>query len=123
MIPIFAGARQVIAIEQQGHGHTADIDRALRYEQMGDDTVALLRHLGIEKADFFSYSFGGEVALKIAYHYPEMARKVVAVGGTSYNLEGLHPGMAEGWEDLPPDALDGTPWKEAYERVAPNPTD
>jgi pimeloyl-ACP methyl ester carboxylesterase len=61
--------------------------------------------------------------LKIAYHYPEVARKVVAAGGTSYNLDGLHPGMAEGFEDLPPDALDGTPWKEAYERVAPNPAD
>src|SRR5690606_17672531 len=76
---------------------------------------------GIEKADFCGYSFGGEIALQIAYHHPEMARKLVAAGGTSYNLDGLHPGLAEGWDDMPPDALDGTPWKEAYDKVAPNP--
>jgi pimeloyl-ACP methyl ester carboxylesterase len=123
MIPIFAKTRQVIAVEQQGHGHTADIDRPLRYEHMADDTVALLQHLGIEKADFFGYSFGGEVVMKIAYHHPEMARKLVVAGGTSYNLDGLHPALTEGLAEMPPDSLDGTPWKEAYDKVAPNPED
>lgn len=121
MLPIFTKTRKVIAVEQQGHGHTADIDRALSYEQMADDTVALLRHLGVQQADFCGYSFGGEIAMKIAYRHPEMARKVVAAGGTSYNLDGLHPGLAGGWDDMPADALDGTPWKDAYEKVAPNP--
>jgi pimeloyl-ACP methyl ester carboxylesterase len=123
MIPIFARSRQVIAIEQQGHGHTADIDRPLRYEHMADDTVALLQYLGIEKADLFGYSFGGNVVMKIAYHHPEMARKLVLAGGTSYNLEGLHPSIMENVTELPPEALDGTPWKEAYDKVAPNPAD
>ena len=123
LIPIFANTRQVIAIEQQGHGHTADIDRPLRYEQMADDTVALLQHVGIEKADFFGYSMGSDVAMKIAYHHPEMARKLVLAGGTAYSLEGLHPGLMEGLDNMPPDALDGTPWKEAYDKVAPDPKD
>jgi pimeloyl-ACP methyl ester carboxylesterase len=123
MLPIFAKTRQVIAVEQQGHGHTADIDRPLRNEHMADDTVALLQHLGIEKADFFGYSMGSDVAMKIAYHHPEMVRKLVLAGGTSYNLDGLHPGLMEGLDDIPPDALDGTPWKEAYDKVAPNPQD
>jgi pimeloyl-ACP methyl ester carboxylesterase len=123
MIPVFTTTRQVIPIEQQAHGHTADIDRPLRYEQMADDTIAMLQYLGIQKADFFGYSFGSEIALKIAYRRPEIARKLVLAGGTSYSLEGLHPGMMEGLEEMPPDALDGTPWKEAYDRVAPNPKD
>jgi pimeloyl-ACP methyl ester carboxylesterase len=121
MLPLFAKSRQVIAVEQQGHGHTADIDRPLSYEQMADDTVALLQQLGIEKADFFGYSFGGAVAMQIAYRHPEMARKLVAAGGTSYNLDGLHPGLMEGIGSIPPEAFDGTPWKEAYDKVAPNP--
>ena len=123
MIPVFAKTRQVIAIEQQAHGHTADIDRSLRTEQMADDTAALLRHLGLEKADFFGYSMGSDVAMKVASRHPEMARKLVLAGGTAYNLEGLHPGMMEGLDEMPPEALDGTPWKEAYDRVAPNPGD
>jgi pimeloyl-ACP methyl ester carboxylesterase len=123
MLPIFAKNRKIIAIEQQAHGHTADIDRPLRYELLAEDTYALLQHLGLEKVDFFAYSFGGNIAMLIAYHHPEMVRKMVLSGGTSYNNEGLHPGMMEGLEDLPPDALDGTPWKEAYDKVAPNPED
>jgi pimeloyl-ACP methyl ester carboxylesterase len=123
MIPVFAKTRQVIAIEQQGHGHTADIERPLRQDQMADDTAALLRHLGIEKADFFGYSMGSDVAMRVAHHNPGMARKLVLAGGTAYNLEGLHPGLMDGLEDMPPEALDGTPWKEAYDKVAPNPAD
>jgi pimeloyl-ACP methyl ester carboxylesterase len=123
MLPIFARTRQVIAVEQQAHGHTADIDRPLRTENMAEDTVALLEHLGVEQADFFGYSMGSDVALKIAYNHPEIVHKVVLAGGVAYNLEGLHPGLMEGMAELPADALDGTPWKEAYDRVAPNPED
>ncbi len=38
-----AKSRQVIAFEQQGHGHTADVDRPFSFEQTADDTAALLR--------------------------------------------------------------------------------
>src|SRR5437016_4205457 len=56
LLPGLAATRQVIAVEQQAHGHTADIDRPLTIEQMADDTAALLAHLGIANADFFGYS-------------------------------------------------------------------
>ncbi len=37
-----ARSRQVIAVEFQGHGHTADIDRPITYEHLADDTAAQL---------------------------------------------------------------------------------
>src|SRR5207344_435924 len=46
VLPDLAKTRQVIAVELQGHGHTADIDRTLTYEQMAEDTAALMKHLG-----------------------------------------------------------------------------
>jgi pimeloyl-ACP methyl ester carboxylesterase len=50
VVPELAKSRQVIAVELQGHGRTADIeDRPITYEQMADDIAALLRHLAIEK--------------------------------------------------------------------------
>ena len=49
ILPGLAASRQVIAVEQQGHGHTADIDRPITYEQMADDSAALLDHLGVEQ--------------------------------------------------------------------------
>lgn len=57
-IPGLARTHQVIALEMQAHGHTADVDRPLRIRTMADDTVAALRELGVEEADFFGYSMG-----------------------------------------------------------------
>lgn len=62
ILPGLAAMRQVIAAEQQGHGHTADIDRPITYEQMADDTAALLAHLEIGEADVFGFSMGGGIA-------------------------------------------------------------
>jgi pimeloyl-ACP methyl ester carboxylesterase len=57
-----AERRQVIAVELQGHGHTADIDRPMTIEALADDVVGLLDHLGIAEADLFGFSLGGLVA-------------------------------------------------------------
>ena len=57
-------SRRVIAVELQGHGHTTDIERPLRYEWLADDIAALIRHLGLAQADLFGYSLGGGVALQ-----------------------------------------------------------
>ena len=121
VIPTLAKARRVIAVEQQGHGHTADIDRPFSIGQWADDTMTLLRHLGIERADFFGYSSGGGVALEIALRTPEMVRKFVFAGGTSYSRDGFYPEMSVGSEEMKPEDLDGTPFQQAYTSIAPHP--
>lgn len=120
ILPLLAKTRQVIAIEQQAHGHTADIDRPLTTEQMAEDTVALVRQLRIENADFFGYSMGAGIALQIALRYPHRVRKLV-VAAAGYNREGFHPGILEGIEKLKPQDFAGSRWIEAYKKVAPNP--
>src|SRR5512140_1202574 len=60
--PALAEAHQVIAVELQGHGHTADIDRPLSFESMADDVAALIEHLAVEQADILGYSLGGGAA-------------------------------------------------------------
>jgi pimeloyl-ACP methyl ester carboxylesterase len=123
LLPGLAKARQVIAIEQQAHGHTADIDRPLSIEQMGEDTAALLRQIGVQKADFFGYSLGTGIALYIAIRHPEMVRKLVLAGGVTYNRAGFHPGMLEGIDSLKPEYLIGSPFYEEYMQIAPRPGD
>jgi pimeloyl-ACP methyl ester carboxylesterase len=91
VMPLFAGSRRVIAIEQQAHGRTADIDRSLSHEQMADDTAELLSQLEIEQADFVGYSMGGAVALQLAVRHPALARKLAIVSGGYYNTEGYEP--------------------------------
>jgi pimeloyl-ACP methyl ester carboxylesterase len=122
IVPALAESRQVIAVELQGHGHTADIDRPLSYELMADDIAALIEHLAFEKADLFGYSMGGGVALQVAIRHPEVVRKLV-VASASYTSEGMHPGLLEMIPTLTPEAFAGSPIEEAYLRSAPNPDD
>jgi pimeloyl-ACP methyl ester carboxylesterase len=121
-LPLLARSRQVIAVEQQAHGHTADIDRPLTTRQMAADTAALLRHLGIEQADLFGYSMGSGIALQLAVDHPELVRKL-AVASFAHNLDGLHPGLVEGLEQVTPEVLEGSPFQQAYAREAPRPED
>lgn len=118
VVPALARTRRVIAVERQGHGRTADIDRPLSYEQMADDTAALLGHLGTEKADVFGYSMGGGVAIQVAVRYPGVVRRLVSASGT-YKSEGIYPEVLETIEHITPEAFAGTPWHEEYDRIAP----
>src|SRR5438876_6729505 len=94
VLPSLAKSRQVVAIEQQAHGHTADIDRPLTIEQMADDTVALLHQLELDEVDFFGYSMGAGIALQIAVRRPDLVRKLV-LASPAYSRDGLHPGLLE----------------------------
>src|SRR5688572_26080991 len=72
VLPLLAKNRQVIAADLQGHGRTADIDRPISLEAMGDDVAALIQHLGFAQADVMGYSMGGGAALRAASQHPEL---------------------------------------------------
>jgi pimeloyl-ACP methyl ester carboxylesterase len=121
VLPQLASTRRIIAVEQQGHGHTADIDRPFSIGQWAQDTTLLLRQLGIEQADFFGYSSGGAVALEIALRSPALVRKLVWAGGASYRRDGLYPELLKAFEAMKPEDLDGSPFQQAYASIAPHP--
>ncbi|MEV7007092.1 alpha/beta hydrolase [Streptosporangium sp. NPDC051022] len=122
LIPGLAKNRQVVAVELQGHGRTADIDRPLSLPQLADDTAALLCHLGIAQADVFGYSVGAAVALELALRHPGQVRKLV-FASLSVTKDGPHPGLAEGMDLLQPEHLAGSPFHQEYLDTAPNPQD
>jgi pimeloyl-ACP methyl ester carboxylesterase len=118
-----ARSRQVIAVDLQGHGRTADVDRPLRYEQMADDVAALLEHLSITQADVVGYSMGGGVGLQLAIRHPDQVRKLVAMSA-GYRLDGMYPEVIAGIAEITPEVFYGTPWYEQnYAAVAPRPED
>ena len=119
VLPVFAQQREVIAIEQQGHGHTADLDRPLSYEAMADDTAAVLKQVGFAQVDCFGWSDGGKVGLMFAMRHPELLRRL-AVSGSNFRQDGLSPAAVKWLRENPP-----SKWppeaQQAYERVAPDP--
>jgi pimeloyl-ACP methyl ester carboxylesterase len=122
LLPALAQNRRVIAVEQQGHGHTADIDRPLRVEHMADDTAALLAQLGVTQADVLGYSVGATVALLMGLQHPELVHKLVLVT-PGYDNNSTHPGLLEGLQDFKPEMLHGTPFHDYYLATAPRPED
>src|SRR5262249_52169871 len=74
-----AKTRQVIAVEMQGHGHTADTDRPMTLETMANDIAALLDHLGIAMAYLVGHSFGGSSAIRAAIQHPDKLRRLVVI--------------------------------------------
>ncbi|MEP7264075.1 MAG: alpha/beta hydrolase [Bacteroidota bacterium] len=115
----FAKNHKVIAVELQGHGHTADVNRDESFEQDADDVAALLNYLKINNADIFGFSNGANTAMQIAIRHPEMVRKLVLASGF-YKREGMHPQF---WEFMKHGSLKDMPQslQDAYKKVAPHP--
>jgi pimeloyl-ACP methyl ester carboxylesterase len=125
LLPALAETRQIIAVELQGHGHTADIDRPMSYELMADDIAALIGHLGHDHADLFGYSLGGGVALQTAVRHPGVVGRLV-LASTAYARAGWYPEVLAGMASVNAEAARtwvGSPMHDAYVKVAPKPDD
>ena len=113
-------SRQVIAVELQGHGHTADIDRPLRGDLLASDMSALLKQLKIEKADVLGYSIGADVAYELAKSNPAQVNKLITLSLMTSKAGG-YPEMFQGTSGMKADMFKGSPWLEAYNKTAPHP--
>ena len=116
-IPYFSGQYRVIAMEQMGHGRTADvIDRAFHFHDMAEDTVELMRQLRIESAVVVGYSDGGIIGIDMAIHHPERVTKLAVTGANSradgYTAENLEWARTFKPADLPV--------SDAYARLSPD---
>src|SRR5438552_6679922 len=124
-LPALAKGRQVIAVDLQGHGRTADIDRPLSVALMADDIAALIKHLGLESADVMGYSLGGGVALQTAIRHPEVVRKLVVVS-TPFRRNAFYPDILaqQGQEGAAAaEAMKQPPMYQLYASIAPRPED
>ncbi len=125
VLPALADGHMVIAVDLQGHGRTADVDRPLSPVLMADDIAALVRHLGLERVDLVGYSLGGGVAFHTAHRYPELVRRLV-VTSAHIRYGAIYPEMlaqqAQMGAAVAP-ALKDTPMYQTYARVAPRPED
>lgn len=121
ILSALAAGRRVITVDLQAHGRTADVDRPLRYETMGDDVAELIRHLGLAPADVMGYSLGAGTALRIAIQHPDLVRRLVVVSAPC-KRGGWHRqslvGMDQMGSQLAP-MLMQSPVYDTYSRVAP----
>ena len=89
LAPHFDKNYRVAAFDRRGHGRTADTDAPFHYEEMADETIAFLEHLG-GKHYVVGHSDGGNVALIVAMRRPDLLKRVVLVGA-NYHFDGMRP--------------------------------
>jgi pimeloyl-ACP methyl ester carboxylesterase len=125
VLPALAERHQVIAVDLQGHGRTADIDRPIDIRLMAGDIAALIEHLGLDRPDLVGYSLGGGVALQTAVQYPAKVGRLVVVSA-HIRFDAIYPEMRAQQAQVGAASaqfLKDTPMYERYQRVAPHPED
>jgi pimeloyl-ACP methyl ester carboxylesterase len=118
VLQALAKKHKVIAVEMQAHGHTADIDRELSFEQDAADIAELLNQLNIAKADIFGFSNGASTTLQLAIRHPQLVNKII-VASTMYKKDGAYPWLWEvmaraTFEEMP------QPYKDAFLKINPD---
>jgi pimeloyl-ACP methyl ester carboxylesterase len=116
-----AKSRQVIAVDLQGHGRTADIDRPISVELMADDVAALIAYLALGRADVMGYSLGGGVALQTAVRHPEVVDRLVIVS-TPFRRNGFYADILaqQGFVNAnAAEMMKQTPMYQLYAALAP----
>lgn len=121
LIPELSKTRKVIAIEMQGHGHTAFSDRKLSVTTLASDIEKVMDYLKIDSADVAGYSMGGSVAYQFAVQSPGRLRKLVIISST-YKTSGWLPEINSAFDNFKPEFFDDTPLKTAYDAAAPDKT-
>jgi len=130
-LPRFARRRPVIAIEPQGHGHTADRPGPPSMAQMADDVRAVLDHLKVAKAHLLGHSLGGMILTGVAIRHPDRVASLVPVSAP-YTFDGMQAELVTLQRDpthipspqiapLLPTEANFASWKAFYERVNPDP--
>ena len=119
LIPLLTGTRQVIAVEEQGHGHTASIDRPYTLENSADDIAAVLEHLEIPSADVLGFSAGGGVAMRLATRHPGRVRRLI-LASSFFRRDGMADGF---WDSMEGATIEAMPevYKDADRRINPDP--
>ena len=125
VLPTLAERHQVVVVDLQGHGRTADIDRPLDPRLMADDLAALIDHLGLDTPDLVGHSFGGWVALHTAARHPAKVGRLVAASANLWP-DAIYPAMRRQQAQVnaaAAESLTDTPMYQLYQRVAPRPGD
>ena len=101
--PLLKDRFRIIAPDQRGHGQTTQANEGYGWHSVASDAVGLLDELEIEKAIVFGHSWGGNVAVGLAAHYPERVSALVMIDGGFFS----------------PQMLPGATWEAFSQRLSP----
>lgn len=83
------GGFRLVFVDHRGHGRSDAPHDPAAYEMSlrVADVVAVLDHLGIDRAHIVGTSWGGRLAFGVGEHAPERVRSLVTVGQQPYEID------------------------------------
>jgi pimeloyl-ACP methyl ester carboxylesterase len=90
-----ASHHRVIAMDSRGQGKSELGTAALTYEQMAEDTNALLNHLRLRQVKVLGWSDGGIIGLLLTIHHPDKVG-MLAVMGANLQPDAGYPWAVDG---------------------------
>jgi (E)-2-((N-methylformamido)methylene)succinate hydrolase len=78
---------KIIRYDLRGHGKSSKVPGPYSLEMFADDTAALLRHLGIDRAHVAGHSLGGMIAITFARKYPQRVDRLAALSAVAGRTE------------------------------------
>ena len=109
---------QVVAIDQRGYNRSGQPEGVEQYDMslLVDDVVAVIHHLGQEKATVVGHDWGGAVAWNVAFRRPEVVENLII-------LDLPHPtGMARAWANNE-EAFANTSYARVFREKSPSDPD
>ncbi|MET3106780.1 pimeloyl-ACP methyl ester carboxylesterase [Oxalobacteraceae bacterium GrIS 1.18] len=94
-IAIFSKHHRVIVMDSRGQGKSELGTASLSYEQMEQDSNALLDNLKLDHVDVLGWSDGGIIGLLLSIHHPDKVH-MLAVMGANLVPEAAYPWATEG---------------------------
>lgn len=92
----FAGYHAIVP-DLYGHGLSGPATEVTTVDDLARDVIALLDHLGIERASVCGLSLGGMIGLQLALDHPQRVdRLIVANSQASFAMPELGP-IVDGW--------------------------
>ncbi|SAI61642.1 3-oxoadipate enol-lactone hydrolase [Bordetella trematum] len=92
-VPALSRHFRVVRYDTRGHGRSSVPEGEYRFEQLANDVVELLDHLGVARAHFCGLSMGGPTGLTLALNHPDRIDRLVLCN-TAARI-----GSAQGWTD------------------------
>lgn len=107
----------VAAVDLRGHGRSPKPDDGYDFATVTADLVETIDDLGWEQPVVAGQSWGGNVAVELAWRRPDLLRGVAGIDGGDIELQDRF----ESWEEcaaaLAPPPLEGTPVDEMERRI------
>jgi len=113
-LPTLTQEYRVITPDSRGHGRTVNPEPHLSYQMMGDDLAGFIRALDLDSPLIFGYSDGGQAALDLGIHYPDLPGALV-IGGVWVRFSRDYQNTISAAGFVPPGEMDF----DLYEKQAP----